>query len=343
VDIFEHIIVYPASLLDNVHEINLSIDLASFCLLKITLPKLFRYIIFKRNFIASIDLRINQLGSQFSFIVKLLEIKRRKNISTEQHKFEGEGPKLYEQKTAGHIGRPLANIILVPLPIKNGYRILDVACGTGIVTRVVAERVGAESSIIGLDINPDMLTVARSLEPKGGARIEWHEGDAAEMPFEDGEFDLALCQNGLQFFPKKTAVLSEMCRVLKEEGHLSVCVWGSIEYNPYSLAKAEALGRQVSSELEEKERRRTPFALCDAGELRDLVEGAGFRDVEIQESELEVTWRNLDEVVSIESFPDLEKEVAEKVVRDVHEALRVYNTPNGIVIPGRFNLALARK
>lgn len=264
-------------------------------------------------------------------------------MHTEQHKFEGKGPEEYERKSAGRIGRPLANIILDQVPIQDGLRLLDVACGTGIVTRVAAERVGADSSIVGIDINPYMLAVARSLEPKGGARIEWHQGNAVEMPFDDGEFDLVLCQNGLQYFPDQPAVLREMHRVLKEGGSLGVCVWASIEYNPYSLAKSEALGRQVSSEREKRERNRTPFALGDVSELKILIEGAGFRDIEIQERELKVNWGNLDEVVTIESFSDLDQEIAEKVVRDVHETLRIYTTEEGSVIPGRFNLALARK
>jgi ubiquinone/menaquinone biosynthesis C-methylase UbiE len=262
---------------------------------------------------------------------------------TEPQKFEGKSSEEYERKFADRIGRPLTNKILDQVPIQHGCRLLDVACGTGIVTRVATERVGAEGSIIGIDINPDMLAVARSLEPKGGARIEWHQGDAMEMPFEDRYFDLVLCQNGFQFFHDRSAVLQEIHRVLKEGGHLGVCVWATIERNPYNLAKAEALRRRVSSEREEKERSKTPFALGEASELQKIIEGAGFRDVEIQELELEVNWGELKNLVTIESFSDLDKEVAKKVVLDVHETLRIYATPDGSVIPGRFNLARAQK
>lgn len=262
---------------------------------------------------------------------------------TEPQKFESESSEEYERKYADRIGRPLADKMLDQVPIQDVCRLLDVACGTGIVTRVAAERVGAEGSIIGIDIDPDMLAVARTVEPKGGARIEWHQGDAVEMPFEDRDFDMVLCQNGLQFFHDRSAVLREIHRVLKEGGHLGVCVWASIEKNPYNLAKAEALGRQVSAEREEKERSKTPLALGEASELQNIIEGARFRDVEIQELELEVNWGEPGNVVTIESFPDLDKEVAKRVVRDVHETLRIYATPDGSVIPGRFNLARARK
>lgn len=264
-------------------------------------------------------------------------------MSSEQHKFEGQGPKIYERRSAGRIGHPLANIILDQVPMQNGWRVLDVACGTGIVTRVAAERVGADSAIHGIDLNADMLAVAKSLEPTGGARIEWHEGQAAELPFEDEQFDLVTCQNGLQFIPDRAAALSEMHRVLIVGGHLAACVWGSIEHNPYSLTKAQVLGRLVGPEREAVERRRTPFALSEASALRALIEGAGFQEVDIQETGWEFNWGNLAEVVTVDSLPDLDREVAEKVVGDVLKKLSVYKAVDGWVIPVRFNLALARK
>ena len=96
-----------------------------------------------------------------------------------------------------------------------GKRVLDVACGTGIVARKAAGLVGPGGRIAGLDLNEGMLRVARECAGREGATaIEWYHGDVSRMPFSSGEFDTVLCQQGLQFFPDKAAALREMNRVL---------------------------------------------------------------------------------------------------------------------------------
>ena len=86
--------------------------------------------------------------------------------------------------------------------IKQGDRVLDVACGTGVVARECARRGAA---VTGLDLNEGMLTVARRISPD----IDWHEGDASDLPFEDGSFDAVTCQFGLMFFPEREKSLRE--------------------------------------------------------------------------------------------------------------------------------------
>lgn len=264
-------------------------------------------------------------------------------MSTEQHKFQGTGPKMYEQKSVQRIFGPLAIEFLKHFPVSNGERVLDVACGTGIVARKAAVDVGPKGFVKGIDLNSGMLEVARTLEPSDGARIEWHEGDAARLPFEDDEFDVVLCQQGLQFFSDKSAALGEMFRVLVSGGRLGICVWRSIEHSPYNLAKAEALGRHVGHEAEEEERKRTPFSLGRSEKLFELLVEAGFKDVQINQLELTSDMGPLEEAVNASTFPDLDSELAKKVVRDVHESLKPYVSDGHLYVPTRYNLGVGFK
>ena len=133
--------------------------------------------------------------------------------------------------------------------------------------------VWARGRVVGLDINAGMLAVARSLPPRAGLPIEWHEGSALNMPFPDAAFDLVLCQLGLQFFPDRPAALREMRRVLSPSGRLGLSVYSSIEHNPVAYALADALDRHLGPGASAS--RRSEHALSDADKLRGLVDGGG--------------------------------------------------------------------
>jgi ubiquinone/menaquinone biosynthesis C-methylase UbiE len=264
-------------------------------------------------------------------------------MSTEQHKFEGRGPEKYERDGVTRVFGPLAHQFLEYIPLDEGDRVLDVACGTGAVARLAAQKVGSSGSVSGVDINPGMLDVARRNEPDNGAPLEWHEGDATELPFEDSSFDVVLCQQGLQFIPDKKAALREMYRVLVPGGSLGICVWRSIEHSPSSLAKAEAIGRHVSPEAGEKARRRTPFSFPDPELLKEVVIDAGFQDVDVRAVDLQVNQGSAEEATNRESFPELDHDTAMAVVEDIREAIRPLSTENGIITPYSYNLSLAKK
>ncbi len=100
---------------------------------------------------------------------------------------------------------PWTAVLLEHAAPRPGERVLDVACGTGVVARNAAPLVGSEGKVAALDISPAMLDVARSLPAPAGARIDWHEGSALALPFPSEAFDLVLCQQGLQFFPDRAA------------------------------------------------------------------------------------------------------------------------------------------
>src|SRR5690606_34921382 len=135
------------------------------------------------------------------------------------NEFGGHAPENYERFFVPAIGAPLANDLVETAGLQPGERVLDVACGTGVVDRLAAQRIGPNGTTAGLDINPGMLAVARAAAPPGVA-IQWHEASADTMPFTDAAFDVVLCQMGLQFMPDRVAALKEMHRVLVPGGRL---------------------------------------------------------------------------------------------------------------------------
>jgi ubiquinone/menaquinone biosynthesis C-methylase UbiE len=107
------------------------------------------------------------------------------------------GPEIYERHLVPAIFGPWAQDLLAFASPKPGERVLDVACGTGVVARLASQHVGLGGSVVGLDLNPGMLAVARALPPASVTPLEWYEGNVSALPFPDAAFDLVLCQQGL--------------------------------------------------------------------------------------------------------------------------------------------------
>jgi ubiquinone/menaquinone biosynthesis C-methylase UbiE len=132
--------------------------------------------------------------------------------------------------------------------LQTAEHVLDVACGTGFVARLAAERVGVKGRMVGIDLNASMIQAARAASGRDAATtIEWGTGDAAALPFENGIFDVVLCQQGVQFFPDRVQALREMRRVLRRGGRLAFTVWSAIGDTPYHAALADALARHLSA------------------------------------------------------------------------------------------------
>ena len=160
--------------------------------------------------------------------------------------------------------------------IRPGNRVLDVACGTGVLARTAAERVGVDGVVIGLDVNPGMLAVA---ERKGPA-ITWRQGRAESLPFADAEFDAVVSQFALMFFDDRVAALEEMRRVVRPNGRVAVAVWGSIEETPGYSSMSDLLRRLFGEEAATS--LSAPYSLGDREDVRSLFSRAGITDVAIQ-------------------------------------------------------------
>ncbi|HJU90973.1 MAG TPA: class I SAM-dependent methyltransferase [Gemmatimonadaceae bacterium] len=181
----------------------------------------------------------------------------------------------YEQLFVPCLLREWAPRVADAAKVRSGQRVLDVACGTGLLTREVASRVAPNGSVVGLDLNPGMLTVAERLAPS----IEWHEGTAESLPFPDESFDVVVSQFGLMFFGDRQRALREMIRVLRSGGRLAVAVWGELDDAP-AYAVEEKLIREIAG-TEAALPVQAPFALGDAKELVALFERAGVASVSV--------------------------------------------------------------
>lgn len=157
--------------------------------------------------------------------------------------------------------------------LRPGQRVLDVACGTGVLTRTAAERVGANGTVVGLDLNDGMLAVASKKAPQ----IEWRQGRAESLPFEDASFDAVMSQFGLMFFEDGAAAIGEMLRVVKPGGRLAVAVWDSLDNTPGYAALVKLLQRLFGDEAANS--LRAPFILGDVDHLLSIFKKAGVQDV----------------------------------------------------------------
>ncbi len=153
--------------------------------------------------------------------------------------------------------------------IQPGQRVLDVACGTGVLARAAAVAVGASGSVVGLDRNPGMLAVAIRAAPA----IEWREGAAEQLPFADRSFDAVVSQFGLMFFDDRVAALREMGRMLRPGGRLAVAVWASLEDIPAYAAEVALLDRIAGAAAADA--LRAPFVLGAPEQLAALFSAAG--------------------------------------------------------------------
>lgn len=191
----------------------------------------------------------------------------------------------YEEQMVPILFGPWAEDLVDRLDVRPGERALDVACGTGAATRVLAERVGPDGQVVGIDLNPLMLGVAASLAL---TNVELREGDAASLPFDDAEFDLALCQQGLQFVPEPEAAIAEMARVLRPGGRVGLACWNGPHENIIAAAigaAAEAIGWTSGAEGYAR-----AFSMGDAERMEGLLVGAGLEPVDVSSREATSVW-----------------------------------------------------
>jgi ubiquinone/menaquinone biosynthesis C-methylase UbiE len=180
----------------------------------------------------------------------------------------GSAAELYERYLDPAVNSRWAPRLIERAAPQPGECLLDIACGTGIVARSVAAQM-VSGRIIGLDINPKMLSVARAI-PTRGLPIEWYEANVLKMPFDDASFNLCVCQNGFQFFPDRPNALREIARVLRSDGRIAFVAYSAIEHTPVALALANAFDRHLGPGASTN--KRSEHALADANALYQLID-----------------------------------------------------------------------
>lgn len=198
--------------------------------------------------------------------------------SNDSWQVSGSAAQKYERFVASWF-EPWAVDLVARADVPAGCHLLDLACGTGVVTRAAAPVVGKTGSVVASDLNEGMLTEAQQHETLGPP-VQWRQADALDLPFDDDSFDVVLCQQGLQFVPDIPTAVAEIRRVLRSGGVAAVSVWRSPEHNPYISALANGLTRHVSPEAGQV--MLAPCAFGNIDDLRHVFRNAGFSSVEVE-------------------------------------------------------------
>jgi ubiquinone/menaquinone biosynthesis C-methylase UbiE len=255
-------------------------------------------------------------------------------------------PEIYEQALVGPLFRPFAEAMVDELAPAAGERVLDIACGTGIVARLARQRVGATGAVVGVDLSAPMLAVAREVAPD----IDWREGDAVALPLAEGErFDVVACQQGLQFMADRAAAAAQMRRALVAGGRLAVSTWRSDHESPLALALREVAQRHLGP-IDDRR-----YSLGDAAVLEALLRDAGLRDVRTKTVVRTVRFSDGAVFVRLNAIPlwgmstraktgsEAEREQAiAAIVLDSADAVRPYTDAGGLAFDLATNVATAR-
>jgi len=263
---------------------------------------------------------------------------------TELWKQHGGNPvENYDRFFVPTIGTAWATALLDEADLRPGERVLDIACGTGVVACRAAKQVGPSGSVAGLDLSPGMLEIARAKS----SEIEWHEGDAAALPLPDGAFDVVVSSLGVQFVEDKQSALREMRRVLAPGGRVAIATGGPTP--PLFAILEQALARHVSPEVAGF--MRAVFSLYDPEQIRTLATDAGFDDIDVRSKGLTVTlpapaeflWQYVHSTPLVAAIAPLDDARLAALEHDVVAGWQSFVRGGGLVFEGNAVLTTARR
>jgi ubiquinone/menaquinone biosynthesis C-methylase UbiE len=207
--------------------------------------------------------------------------------------FVGEIPANYDRFLGPLFFHGFADDLAARLPVSRDMRVLETACGTGIVTRRLADRIRGHGSLVATDLNEAMIAHGRANVPAEPGLVEWRPADATKLPFPDRSFDAVVCQFGLMFFPDKVAGVREAFRVLKPGGRYLFNVWDAIAHNPGARIAHETTAAFFP--VDPPTFYTVPFSLHDPEPVRALLDQAGF---------MAISWTRVEKTGSSPSSTD---------------------------------------
>ncbi|MCP4318628.1 MAG: methyltransferase domain-containing protein [Hyphomicrobiales bacterium] len=254
-------------------------------------------------------------------------------------------PEIYEKVLVPLWFGRWAKALLELVEIQPGEAVLDVACGTGVTTRLAQEAVGDGGHVTGLDINAPMLAIARDLAQ--GSAIDWIEGDVAETGLDSGTVDAVISQHGYHYFPDKARALAEIHRVLAPGGRIAFSIWDG--HSAYTSALCAAVEKHISPEIADKQRsqRVTP----NSEELVLALENGGFGKAGVHKQTLDIRVPlapvfvplHLGSMPIAGAFNALSEPEKDALVGDVEDALAEYVQDDELVYPDTVNVAMGYK
>jgi len=187
--------------------------------------------------------------------------------------FAGSIPRLYEDYFVPLIFAPYADDLAARVAARSPSRVLEMAAGTGVVTRALVARLPESATIVATDLNPGMIETAKQV---GTSRpVQWQQADAMQLPFADGEFDVVVCQFGVMFFPDKGSAFAEARRVLRPGGAFVFNAWDRIEDNEFADVVTAALATLFPADPP-RFMARTPHGYHDRATIERDLRAGGF-------------------------------------------------------------------
>jgi ubiquinone/menaquinone biosynthesis C-methylase UbiE len=241
---------------------------------------------------------------------------------------------------------PAQERMLAVADLRPGDRVLDVACGTGLVTFPAADAVGAKGAVVGVDISQGMVDQAAELaRQRGDGHVSFHRMGAEEIDLPEGSFDVALCALGIMYVPEPLRAASEMYRLLRADGRAALCTWGRRD-------------RCGWAEIFDIVDRRVQSAVCPmffqqgtGDTLAMTLEHSGFVDVASERLDTILEYASADDAVgaafaagpvalAYSRFDDATRDSAQA---EYLASIEPYRQGDGYAIPGEFVIAVARR
>jgi ubiquinone/menaquinone biosynthesis C-methylase UbiE len=233
------------------------------------------------------------------------------STATQEELVAGRG---YEALFVPAVFQPWTRHLIDGAGVKEGFHVLDVACGSGVLARHALSISGTSGRVVGIDSAPGMIAAAREIEPA----VDWILGSAEELRFGDSVFDCIVSQFGMMFFSDRHAAASEMFRAIKPGGRLAVAVWNSIENNPAYGDIISVLDEQVS--IAAGDALRLPYSLGDSKEVTGIFDHVGFTDITVETKTEQATFPSSRTMVEAELrgwLPLFDIHLTEEKIADV--------------------------
>jgi len=248
---------------------------------------------------------------------------------------------IYEASFVPAIFAQWAAPLLDAAAVRPGQAVLDVACGTGILARTAAERVGPTGRVVGVDTSDGMLAVARRVAPG----IEWRAGDAHDLPFPDATFDVVACQSALMFFADATRALGEMGRVCRPSGAVAIQVYAGLDAQPAYAPWVEMVARHAGPEAISL--LSTYWVHGDLTALRDRFERAGLTVTNVQTVQGIARFESVEAMVrtEVEATPLIERisgDCYRRIRDEAHDVLGEFEHDGHADVPLVAHLVVAR-